>query len=110
MKRIVAIVREERVERVLDALSGIGMRNAAVSRVAATGPANVDEGAKINIELVCSAADMARIEFYCPDEYVEQCAHLVCSNSSTNRAGDGIVSISPVDKLIRVNGCQKLGE
>ncbi len=81
------------------------MNNASMADVCAIGPQSVDpDTGKISLSLGKRVSQMKRVEFFSPDEHAEACLGIVLSAADTNRVGDGVVSISPVEKLVKING------
>jgi nitrogen regulatory protein P-II 1 len=105
MKRVIATIRPKKIEEALDRLRSIGMQNASITKVTGVGPERVEEGrGKMNVELGRYSIEMVRLEFFTPNENVEECVNIVLEAADTNSSGDGIISVSPVEKLVRVNG------
>jgi nitrogen regulatory protein P-II 1 len=105
MKRVIATIKPKKIEEILDRLLRIGMKNASITKVTGVGPERVEEGCgKMNVELGRYSIEMVRLEFFTPNGHVEECINIILGAASTNSRGDGVVSVSPVEKLVRVNG------
>jgi len=109
MKKITAVIREEAAQTILDLLAQIGMQNATVSEVTAVGPqANDPDSSKLDITLGRLSKKMLKLEFFTPEEYLQRVVAIVLSGADTNRAGDGVLSVTEVTDLYRINKRQKL--
>jgi nitrogen regulatory protein PII len=105
MKRVIATIKPKKIEKTLDRLMSIGMNNASVTKVTAVGPERVEEGSgKMNVELGRYSIEMVRLEFFTQDDLVKECIDIIVKAADTNGHCDGVVSISPVETLIRVSG------
>ena len=110
MKRVIAVIRRHRAENLLDKLSEIGMKNAVLMEVSTTGPQTVEEdGGKMNVSLGRKTEKMLRVEFFTPDSHLEECLKIVLEEADTGQPCDGIVSVSPVEKLYRIHKREKIG-
>ena len=101
-KKIEAIIREEKLNDIKDALHGIGIVGMNVSEVRGhgrqggltlagrTGTYQVDMLPKIQINIVLS------------DHNVERTIEAICQAAQTGQPGDGIIFIYPVDEVIRI--------
>ena len=101
-KKIKAIIREEKLNDIKDALHEIGIVGMNVSEVRGhgrrggltlagrTGTYQVDMLPKIQINIVLS------------DHNVERTSEAICPAAQTGQPGDGIIFIYPVDEVIRI--------
>ena len=101
-KKIEAIVREEQLNDIKDALHEIGIVGMNVSEVRGhgrqggltlagrTGTYQVDMLPKIQINIVLS------------DHNVERTIETICQAAQTGQPGDGIIFVYPVDEVIRI--------
>jgi nitrogen regulatory protein P-II 1 len=101
-KKIEAIVREEKLNDIKDALHEIGIVGMNVSEVRGhgrqggltlagrTGTYQVDMLPKTQINIVLS------------DHNVERTIETICKAAMTGQPGDGIIFIYPVDEVIRI--------
>ena len=102
MKKIEAIIREERVDDVKAALREIGIigmnisevrghgRQGGITLTGRTGTYQVDLLPKAQINIVLS------------DHNVEPTIKTICESASMGKEGDGIIFIYPVDDVIRI--------
>ena len=101
-KKIEAIIREEKLEDVKNALHEIGIvgmnvseirghgRQGGITLTGRTGTYQVDMLPKLQLNIVLS------------DHNVEKTITTICKAAGTGEPGDGIIFIYPVDDVIRI--------
>ncbi len=101
-KKIEAIIREEKLNDVKDALRHIGIvgmnvtecrghgRQGGIELVGRTGPYKVDLLPRVQINIVLS------------DHNVEKAIETICQAAQTGNVGDGLIFVYPVDDVIRI--------
>jgi nitrogen regulatory protein P-II 1 len=101
-KKIEAIIREEKLDEVKNALREIGIvglnvievhghgRQGGIELAGRTGSYHVDMLPKIQINIVLS------------DHNVEKTIETICQAARTGQTGDGIIFVYPVDDVIRI--------
>lgn len=101
-KKIEAIIREEKLHDVKDALQRIGIigmnvtecrghgRQGGVELVGRTGTYKVDLLPRVQINIVLS------------DHNVEKAVETICQAAQTGSVGDGLIFIYPVEDVIRI--------
>lgn len=101
-KKIEAIIREEKLHDVKDALQRIGIigmnvtecrghgRQGGVELVGRTGTYKVDLLPRVQINIVLS------------DHNVEKAIETICQAAQTGSVGDGLIFIYPVEDVIRI--------
>lgn len=101
-KRIEAIIREEKLNDVKDALREIGIvglnvtqvrghgRQGGIRLAGRTGTYLVDLLPKVQVNIVLS------------DHNVERTINTICQAAGTGEQGDGIIFVCPVDEVIRI--------
>jgi len=107
MKKIEAIIRQESVDDVRQALSTAGVTGLMISEIEGHGKQNgvVQQwrGEKYKIELL----PKARIEIIVKDKDVERISKAIIESSRTGEIGDGKIFIYPVDDAIRIRTGEK---
>ena len=102
MKLVVAIVRPEKVNDVLEALYRAEVRGLTMSRVQGHGgemnPVETYRGMTVKIEL----HDKVRLEIGVSDHFVERTVRAILSAGTTGEVGDGKVFVLPVEKVYRI--------
>ena len=102
MKEIKAIVREERINEVLDALGNAGIVNATLNQVLAMGP-NIDEDAsRVSVKFGRNVNRMIQVELICPDKDEWRLIHLIREQGCTATPGDGVISTRNVNRLVKI--------
>ena len=101
-KKIEAIIREEKLNDVKDALQRIGIvgmnvtecrghgRQGGVTLAGRTGTYKVDMLPKLQVNIVLS------------DHNVERAVETICQAAKTGNTGDGLIFIYPVEDVIRI--------
>ena len=102
MKKIEAIIREEKLDEIKSALHEIGIvgmnfveirghgRQGGITLVGRTGTYQVDMLPKVQINIVLS------------DHNVERTIEAIRAAATTGQAGDGIIFVYPVEQVIRI--------
>ena len=102
MKLVVAVVRTERVNRVLEALFRAEVRGLTITRVQGHGGemerVETYRGTTVKMEL----SEKVRIEIGVSDHFVEPTVKAILAAARTGDVGDGKVFVLPVEKVWRI--------
>lgn len=102
MKLIVAIVRPEKLNDVLEALFRADIRGLTVSGVRGHGgemeQVETYRGMTVKVEL----HDKVRLEIGVSDPFVDQTVKAILASARTGEVGDGKVFVLPVSKVYRI--------
>ena len=102
MKLVVAIVRPERLNEILEALYRADVRGLTISRVRGHGgeteAGETYRGMTIKVEL----HDKVRLEIGVPDNFVDPTVRAILSAGATGDVGDGKIFVLPVEKVYRI--------
>ena len=102
MKLVVAIIRPERLNEVLEALYRAEVRGLTISRVRGHGgeteAVETYRGMTVKVEL----HDKVRLEIGVSDPFVEPTVRAILSAGKTGEVGDGKVFVMPVEKVYRI--------
>ncbi len=102
MKLVVAIVRSERLNDVLEALYRADVRGLTISRVEGHGGELAEvqtyRGTTVKMEL----SEKARIEIGVSDHFVEPTVRAIIDAARTGSVGDGKIFVLPVEKVYRI--------
>jgi len=102
LKLVVAIVRPERLNNVLEALYGAEVRGLSLSRVQGHGGemerVETYRGTTVKMEL----AEKVRLEIGVSNHFVEPTVKAILSAARTGEVGDGKVFVLPVEKVYRI--------
>ena len=102
MKLVVAIVRPEKLNDVLEALYRAEVRGLTISRVRGHGGETEDvetyRGMTVKVEL----HDKVRLEIGVSDHFVQPTVRAILSAGTTGQVGDGKIFVLPVEKVYRI--------
>jgi nitrogen regulatory protein P-II 1 len=102
MKLVVAIVRPEKLNDVLEALYRAEVRGLTISRVRGHGgeteAVETYRGMTVKVEL----HDKVRLEIGVSDNFVQPTVKAILSAGATGEVGDGKVFVLPVEKVYRI--------
>ena len=102
MKLVIAIVRPEKVNAVLEALYHAEVRGLTMSRVSGHGGEmeriTTYRGTTLKMEL----QEKVRFEIGVSDHFVEPTVRAILRASATGQVGDGKVFVMPVEKVYRI--------
>ena len=102
MKMIVAIIRPERVDQVLDSLESNGFVALTITEVKGRGE---QKGIQLQFRGRTVEVDMlekVKLEIVVEDEYVERAIEAICSAARTGKIGDGRIFVLPVERSVRI--------
>ncbi|HEV7839494.1 MAG TPA: P-II family nitrogen regulator [Gemmatimonadaceae bacterium] len=102
MKLVVAIIRPEKLNDVLEALYRAEVRGLSISRVRGHGgeteAVETYRGTTVKVEL----HDKVRLEIGVSDPFVQPTVKAILTAAATGEVGDGKVFILPVEKVYRI--------
>jgi nitrogen regulatory protein P-II 1 len=102
MKLVVAIIRPEKLNDVLEALYRAEVRGLTISRVRGHGgeteAVETYRGTTVKVEL----HDKVRLEIGVSDTFVEPTVRAILSAGATGDVGDGKIFVMPVEKVYRI--------
>jgi nitrogen regulatory protein P-II 1 len=102
MKLVVAIIRPEKLNEVLEALYRAEVRGLTISRVRGHGgeteAVETYRGTTVKVEL----HDKVRIEIGVSDPFVQPTVQAILSAGATGEVGDGKIFVMPVEKVYRI--------
>jgi nitrogen regulatory protein P-II 1 len=102
MKLVVAIVRPEKLNDILESLYRAEVRGLSISRVQGHGgeteAVETYRGMTVKVEL----HEKARLEIGVSDHFVEPTVRAILSAGTTGEVGDGKVFVLPVEKVYRI--------
>ena len=102
MKLVVAVVRPERANEVLEALFRADVQGLTISRVhghgGETDKVETYRGTTVKMEL----QEKVRFEIGVSDHFVEPTVKAVLASARTGEVGDGKIFVLPVEKIYRI--------
>jgi len=102
MKLVVAIVRPEKLNEVLEALYRAEVTGLTISRVRAHGAATKTAATYRGTRAKVGLHDKARLEIGVSDHFVEPTVRAILSAGRTGEVGDGKIFVLPVEKVYRI--------
>ena len=102
MKLVIAIVRPERANEVLEALYRADVRGFSISRVQGHGGeldrVETYRGTTVKMGL----SEKVRFEIAVSDEFVQPTIDALCAGAQTGEVGDGKIFVVPLDRVVRI--------
>lgn len=102
MKLVVAIIRSEKLNDVLEALFKAEVRGLSISRVQGHGGeterVETYRGTTVKMEL----SEKVRLEIGVSDHFVEPTVRAILTGARTGEVGDGKIFVLPVEKVYRI--------
>lgn len=102
MKRIIAIVRPEKMEPLKDALFAANVSGMTVGQVLGCGNQHGWTEYFRGTEVMLNMIPKVKFELIVADDAVEGLIDLICETASTGEVGDGKIFISPVEEIVRI--------
>jgi len=102
MKLVVAIVRTEKLNDVLEALYRAQVRGLTISRVRGHGGEVEDVETYRGMTVKVALHDKVRIEIGVSDHFVDPTVNAILTSASTGQVGDGKIFVLPVEKVYRI--------
>ena len=102
MKLLVAIIRPEKLNEVLEALYRAEVRGLTISRVRGHGGEIEDVETYRGMTVKMELHDKVRLEIGVSDHFVEPTVRAVLSAGRTGEVGDGKIFVLPVEKVYRI--------
>ncbi len=97
-----AVVRMEMLNRVVRCLEECGVPRLTVVRLHAMGTAAAPADGNVSAEEGTAYAQRALVQFICAEERSAMYAELLAKAARTGRRGDGIVSVHPVIRVVKI--------
>lgn len=102
MKLIKAYVRTIMVDKVIHALEKVGAPRMTAIDVRAIGDEVYDADCCVSVEYGTTYSEMVKLEIISPDKDVKKFVKIIEKTAKTGKMGDGIISVSPVEEVIRI--------
>jgi nitrogen regulatory protein P-II 1 len=102
MKEIKAYVREKRVDNVVRTLEEADFCCMTIVNVSGLGGFSDPEKAKYSFKFVEKYSKVIKIELVCNDEQVDKAVDAIIKGGRTQKSGDGIVFVSPIDRAAKI--------
>ena len=102
MKLVLAIVRPDRVNAVLEALYRAEVRGLTISRVHGHGGETEEVQTYRGTTVKMGMSDKVRFEIGVSDAFVQPTIDALCEGGRTGDVGDGKIFVVPVDRVVRI--------
>ncbi len=102
MKLIKAYVRPSRVGTIIDILKEKKIGGISAVDVKGLGPDMLSYSHQLSLELDSQASTLVKIEVYCKDIELDPILSTILDETSTGSQGDGLISVSTVDRIIHI--------
>lgn len=102
MKRIVAIVRTEKLEPLKEALFNADVAGMTISQVMGCGNQHGWSEYYRGTEVLFNMVPKVKFELVVDDDRVQDLVDIICETARTGEVGDGKVFVSPVDEVVRI--------
>ena len=102
MKRIIAIVRPEKLEPLKEALFEADVSGMTISQVYGCGNQHGWQEYYRGSEVMVNVVPKVKFELVVEDGRAEKLIGLICDTAKTGEVGDGKVFVSPVEEVIRI--------
>ena len=102
MKRIIAIVRPEKMESLKEALFAAGVSGMTIMQAHGCGNQHGWKQYYRGTEVLVNMVEKMKFELVVDDEEVESLVDLICNEAATGEVGDGKIFVSPVEEVVRI--------
>lgn len=102
MKRIVAIVRPEKLEPLKEALFAANISGMTISQVSGCGNQHGWKEYFRGTEVILNMVPKVRFEIVTEDDETEEIVKIILDTARTGEVGDGKLFISSIDEVIRI--------
>ena len=102
MKKIIAYIRNEKANVVIEKLEEAGVKGMTLLDANALAEWADKDAFSFSIQYVQKYSRVVKIELVCNDEDSDNLVQIISENARTGRSGDGWVFVSPVDKAVRI--------
>lgn len=102
MKKIVAYIRKEKADPVIEKLEEAGVKGMTLLDANALAEWADKEAFSFSIEFVQKYTRVVKIELICKDSDTDKLVNVISTHARTGRSGDGWIFVSTVDKAVRI--------
>ena len=102
MKLVVAIIRPDKLNDVLEALYRADVRGLTISKVRGHGGETEDVETYRGTTVKVALHDKIRLEIGVSDHFVEPTVRTILKAGTTGQVGDGKIFVLPVEKVYRI--------
>lgn len=102
MKKLTAVVRQEKLEVLKQALFDKGIRGMTISQVQGCGNQHGWKEYVRGTEVLLNTIPKVEFEIVVNDEQVNDLVRVICDAARTGEVGDGKIFVTPVEDVIRI--------
>ena len=102
MKRIIAIVRPEKLEPLKEALFAANVSGMTITQVMGCGSQHGWSEYYRGTEVLLNMIPKVRFDLVVPDDDAGRLIDLICDTAQTGEVGDGKIFVSPVEEVVRI--------
>lgn len=102
MKRVIAIVRPEKLEPLKDALFEAGINGMTITQVQGCGSQHGWKEYFRGTEVMLNMIPKVRFELVVEDDQCDATIDLICETARTGEVGDGKIFVSPIERVVRI--------
>jgi nitrogen regulatory protein P-II 1 len=102
VKLVIAVVRPEKANEVLEALYRADVRGVSISRVQGHGGELERVETYRGTTVQMSLAEKVRFEIAVSDDFVQATIEAVCEGARTGEVGDGKIFVLPLEQAVRI--------
>jgi nitrogen regulatory protein P-II 1 len=102
VKLVIAVVRPEKANEVLEALYRADVRGVSMSRVQGHGGELERVETYRGTTVQMSLAEKVRFEIAVSDDFVQPTVEALCAGARTGEVGDGKVFVLPLEQAVRI--------
>lgn len=107
MKKVVAIIRTDRVVLLKKRLHEIGIMAMAIGDITAWTLYRKTTLQRRGIPVPYDLVHMAKLELYIPDDQLDQVLSTITDNAHTGYPGDGVIAVSDLEQIINISTLKK---
>ena len=102
MKQLTAIIRQEKLEVLKEALFDAGIRGMTISQVQGCGNQHGWKEYVRGTEVLLNTTPKVKFDIVVDEDQVDGLIQVICSATHTGGVGDGKIFVTPVDDVIRI--------
>ena len=103
MKEVKAYIRHTMLSKVIEALEQAGYTDMTLIDVKGITAGLKPEDYHFSLELAEKYMNVVKIEIVCADHDADRIVEIITGLARTGRKGDGLVYVTPVDRVIRIS-------
>ena len=102
MKKIIAYIRHNKADIVIEKLEEAGVKGMTILDANALAEWADREAFSFSIEYVQKYTKVVKIELVCSNEESDKLVDVITKYAQTGKSGDGWIFVSPVEKAVRI--------